>query len=264
LNGIRFRIWTFRTTPLGAEPQNPALAAAAEGRLTGVGKWLKQCKIDKLPHLVNVFMGEMALVGPAPEIPGVAPVPAGDQGAILRLRPGITGAAALAYRCQDEILSRVPNPEAYYIQNILPNKVRINLEYAARATVWTNFKLILAAMRLLPPPVRVSRPGDLRAFDRVSLATPVRLAAGSLPAKAGSSVNISQGGILVRTRCSFPVNSRCELVLGRDENGGNALTAKGTIIRSDEQGTVVRFLKPMKFINYMIVKPKHGNRRQDR
>ena len=98
-------------------------------RITPLGVVLRSTKIDELPQLLNVLVGDMSFVGPRPDVPGFADMLNGESRAILSLRPGITGPATLKYRNEEEILSDQVDPEAYNRQVIWPDKVRINLEY---------------------------------------------------------------------------------------------------------------------------------------
>jgi len=98
-------------------------------RITPLGAFFRRTKIDELPQLWNVFIGDMSFVGPRPDVPGFADRLHGEAHAILSLRPGITGPATLKYRNEEEILSQQPDPESYNLHVIWPDKVTINLDY---------------------------------------------------------------------------------------------------------------------------------------
>jgi lipopolysaccharide/colanic/teichoic acid biosynthesis glycosyltransferase len=98
-------------------------------RITRVGRLLRKSKIDELPQLLNVFLGQMSFVGPRPDVPGYADELSGADRIILTVRPGITGPATLAFRHEEELLARQPDPEAYNRSVIYPEKVRLNREY---------------------------------------------------------------------------------------------------------------------------------------
>ena len=104
-------------------------------RITKVGRWLRKLKLDELPQLINVLIGQMSLVGPRPDVPGFADQLEGDDLIILTIRPGITGPATLAFRDEEGLLAQVDDPEAYNREVIWPEKVRLNREYIATYTV---------------------------------------------------------------------------------------------------------------------------------
>jgi lipopolysaccharide/colanic/teichoic acid biosynthesis glycosyltransferase len=242
-NGKHFRMMKFRTMSMGADRQGPLLTVGQDARITPVGAWLRKYKIDELPQLINVVLGQMGLVGPRPEVPRYVAVYTPDQARVLELRPGITDAASITYRHENDALPRVADPEAFYIENILPNKIRINLEYAAKATLWSNFKVILATLGLLEPPVRVRPSGDRRAFDRIPAAAPAQVSTPTFAEGTLKALDVSQGGALLAPS-GLPVGSPCELVITPVKDAP-PVTTRGTIIRSDEQGTVVRFSQPL-------------------
>lgn len=98
-------------------------------RITTLGRFFRKTKIDELPQLWNVLLGDMSFVGPRPDVPGFADKLQGDERAMLSIRPGITGPATLKYRNEEEFLAEADDPEAYNRDVIWPDKVRINLEY---------------------------------------------------------------------------------------------------------------------------------------
>jgi lipopolysaccharide/colanic/teichoic acid biosynthesis glycosyltransferase len=244
-DGQAFHILKFRTMSMGSDRAGLPITVGQDARITRVGQRLRSWKIDELPQLVNVFRGEMSLVGPRPEVPRYVALYNQDQAKVLLLRPGITDAASIAYRNENEVLRRTEDPEAFYIQNIMPNKIRINLQYAAHATVWTNFKVILATLGLLPPPVRVRQAGDLRAFDRMLLEAPVYLAIGDQPPIEVEAVNISIGGILLKPRPEIALSSTCNLTISHDDLDLVKVIIAGEVIRTDDQGLAIRFSQPM-------------------
>lgn len=98
-------------------------------RITKWGRFFRKTKIDELPQLINVLLGQMSFVGPRPDVPGYADKLEGDDKRVLSIRPGITGPATLAYRNEEEILAAQEDPQKYNDEVIYPDKVRINLEY---------------------------------------------------------------------------------------------------------------------------------------
>ena len=175
-HGHPFRIWKFRTMVVDADRAGRVLTVSGDARITRTGAWLRRWKLDELPQLINVLTGEMGLVGPRPEVPRFVELYTESQRKVLDLRPGVTDLASIAYREESDLLRGAEDPEAFYIGTILPDKIRINLDYAATAGLWRNIKVILATLGLpsagtqVPPSVK--RPaGDgstaqLRLHDR--------------------------------------------------------------------------------------------------
>jgi len=113
-----------------------------DNRITPVGSFLRKWKLDELPELFNVLIGDMSFVGPRPDVPGYADRLGGEDRKILLLRPGVTGPATLKYLDEEEILSRVPDPQRYNDEVIFPDKVRINLTYLAKFSFAGDLKII--------------------------------------------------------------------------------------------------------------------------
>lgn len=123
-----FRICKFRTMtnrPGGGS----MITVAGDARVTKLGKWLRRLKLDELPQLLNVLVGEMSLVGPRPDVPGYLDRLRGNNARLLELRPGITGPATLVFRKEEEMLARTADPQRYNDEIIFPEKVRLNLAY---------------------------------------------------------------------------------------------------------------------------------------
>lgn len=149
--GRPFRIWKFRTMVVDAEHRGRALTVGEDSRITRIGRHLRSTKLDEFPQLLNVVAGEMSLVGPRPEVPRYVERYSEAQRAILGLRPGITDLASIKYRHESELLGQAEDPEATYVNEVLPDKIRINLAYAAGAGVGSDFLVILATLGLFPP-----------------------------------------------------------------------------------------------------------------
>ncbi len=252
-NGHSFRILKFRTMTTGADRVGLPITVGQDARITRVGQWLRRWKMDEFPQLFNVLRGEMSLVGPRPEVPRYVAMYSEEQIKVLLLCPGITDAASIAYRHENEVLQQTGDPETFYIQNIMPNKIRINLQYAAHATVWTNFKVILATLGLLPPPVRVRQAGDLRAFDRIPLEAPTQLKSGDRPPSEVQPINISIGGIFLKLSPEIPVGSICELTIFPGGHEADKVIVEGVVIRTDGQGVAIRFSQPLEPETYKAI-----------
>ena len=144
LNGKLFTMYKFRTMIVGHG--GSSVSVAGESRITPLGRILRKYKLDELPELWNVFIGDMSFVGPRPDIPGYADALVGRDCDILKLRPGITGPASLKYANEEEILAQVENPKEYNDTVIFPDKVRINLDYYRNHSFVGDLKLILATI----------------------------------------------------------------------------------------------------------------------
>jgi lipopolysaccharide/colanic/teichoic acid biosynthesis glycosyltransferase len=141
-NGKLFSVLKIRTMRPSAD-FDTTVTTAKDSRITLLGRLFRKTKIDELPQLVNVLLGQMSFVGPRPDVPGFADQLKGDDRVILTIRPGITGPATLAYRREEEILAAVDDPEDYNLNVIFPEKVRMNREYIEKYSITQDFKYIL-------------------------------------------------------------------------------------------------------------------------
>ena len=144
--GQSFRMWKFRTMVVNAEARGGQLTVGEDKRITGVGKWLRRLKLDELPQLLNVVAGQMSLVGPRPEVRRYTDLYTEDQRRVLDLMPGITDPASIRYRDESALLAQQADPERAYVEQVMPEKIRLNLEYAARANVLTDLGTILTTL----------------------------------------------------------------------------------------------------------------------
>lgn len=140
-HGKLFTIYKFRTMVENSETIGPGHTAKGDPRITPIGRYLRRFKLDELPQLYNVLRGEMSLVGPRPKLPNHDPAPMG-------CRPGITGAATLAFRHESRILCKVPagRIESFYQQYIVPHKLRLDSDYMERATVLSDINVLVATV----------------------------------------------------------------------------------------------------------------------
>lgn len=143
LGGESFDILKFRTMREDAESLGAQLTIGADPRVTRVGKFLRAWKIDELPQLINVLRGEMALVGPRPEVPRYVDLYTPEQRQVLRARPGITDPASIQFRSESEFMARQEDPERYYREVLMPLKLQINLDYLARRTLASDFGILV-------------------------------------------------------------------------------------------------------------------------
>lgn len=120
-----------------------SVSVAGESRITPLGAKLRKYKLDELPELWNVLIGDMSFVGPRPDVPGYADKLVGEDRVILKLRPGITGPASLKYRDEETLLATVEDPIRYNDEVIFPDKVRINKEYYYNWSFWLDIRYIV-------------------------------------------------------------------------------------------------------------------------
>lgn len=143
-HGKPFTIFKFRTMTVGHG--GSSVSVAGESRITPLGAVLRKYKIDELPELWNVLVGDMSFVGPRPDVPGYADRLQGDDREVLELRPGITGPASLKYRNEEELLAAVDNPQEYNDTVIYPDKVRINRYYLHNYSFVSDIKMIVCTV----------------------------------------------------------------------------------------------------------------------
>src|SRR5262249_23330625 len=154
--GKHFRILKFRTMLVSGEMGAVPLTVGRDPRITRVGAWLRKTNLDELPQLINVVLGQLSLVGPRPEVPRYVALYPPEQRRVLDLMPGITDLASIRYRDESELLGAATDAERTYIERIMPEKIRLNLEYAARATVWSDLVVILKTVGILFHPRKPS------------------------------------------------------------------------------------------------------------
>jgi lipopolysaccharide/colanic/teichoic acid biosynthesis glycosyltransferase len=145
LNGKLFIIWKFRTMRAGVPGR--AITAAGDRRLTRVGAFLREFKLDELPQLLNVLKGDMSLIGPRPEVPEYVRYDHPQWMAVLQVKPGITDLATLLHRNEEEILGASADPNTFYRDSVLPAKLRLNLAYLRSRSLWRDLKLIFLTIR---------------------------------------------------------------------------------------------------------------------
>lgn len=147
LHGKPFLMWKFRSMVVDAEKRGKQLTIGQDPRITRVGQWLRKSKLDELPQLFNVIAGDMSLVGPRPEVRRYVELYTPEQRMVLEMKPGITDPASIRYRSESSLLAGSPDPETTYINDIMPEKIRLNLEYARNASVAGDFVVVLKTLR---------------------------------------------------------------------------------------------------------------------
>lgn len=143
-NGRLFTMYKFRSMLVGHG--GSSISIAGESRITPLGAKLRKYKLDELPELWNVLIGDMSFVGPRPDVPGYADMLKGSDREILRLRPGITGPASLKYRNEEELLAKQENPQKYNDEVIFPDKVRINRYYLYHYSFVKDIQIIICTV----------------------------------------------------------------------------------------------------------------------
>ena len=162
-NGRPFRIWKFRTMRAGS--RGSAITASGDARVTRAGAVLRRFKLDELPQLFNVLKGDMSLVGPRPEVPEHVQLEAPVWQAVLQVRPGITDLASLLYRDEEKILGASQDPNTFYRESVLPQKLLLNLAYLRSRSFRQDLRLILMTIRYSSLPGRFDADAVRKAFE---------------------------------------------------------------------------------------------------
>ena len=137
-----FRIFKFRSMRVGADKGSLVTIGGRDPRVTRSGYFIRKFKIDELPQLINVFIGDMSLVGPRPEVRHYVDYWTKEQLRVLDVRPGITAPASIKFRNENELLEKAEDAEKYYIEVIMQEKLRLYLEYVENHSFWYDIKLI--------------------------------------------------------------------------------------------------------------------------
>ena len=141
-----FSIYKFRTMTVDAPERGGQITAGADPRITRSGRWLRKSKFDELPQLFNVFLGDMSLVGPRPEVPKYVEMFRDQYAAILSVRPGLTDPASVKYRNEAELLAASTDPEQEYVERILPDKIALSRDYIERATLAGDLAILFRTL----------------------------------------------------------------------------------------------------------------------
>lgn len=144
-----FRIFKFRSMRVGADKGSLVTVGGRDPRITRSGYFIRKYKLDEFPQLINVFMGQMSLVGPRPEVRHYVNYWTTEQLHVLDVRPGITDPASIKFRNENELMETAENPEEYYINVIMQEKIRLYLEYVNKANLWYDIKLIFNTFKVI-------------------------------------------------------------------------------------------------------------------
>lgn len=145
-HGELFRLLKFRTMRPGSEALGQLTIGGRDPRITGVGYFLRKTKLDELPQLWNVLVGDMSVVGPRPEVPKYVALYSPEQRAVLSVRPGITGMASINYIDENEMLAGAADPEKAYVAVVMPAKLLLDLRYVKEQSIWLDLRIILATV----------------------------------------------------------------------------------------------------------------------
>lgn len=144
-----FRIFKFRSMKEGSDNGSLVTIGERDSRITRSGHFIRKFKLDELPQLINVFMGDMSLVGPRPEVRHYVDYWTPEQMHVLDVRPGITDPASIKFRNENQLLDKADNPEEYYINVIMQEKIRLYLEYVENHSLWYDIKLIFQTIKVV-------------------------------------------------------------------------------------------------------------------
>ena len=145
--GKFFRIFKFRTMVRNADKKGLLTVGGRDPRVTRVGYWLRKYKLDELPQLLNVVGGSMSLVGPRPEVEKYVAMYTPEQRCVLEVKPGITDYASIQYADENNLLAASDNPEQFYIDEIMPAKLRLNLKYIRNKGLVTDIRILFNTAR---------------------------------------------------------------------------------------------------------------------
>ncbi len=142
LNGRDFTLYKFRSMATGSDKKGLLTVGGKDSRITKAGYFIRKYKLDELPQLFNVLKGDMSFVGPRPEVRKYVDMYSEEQRRVLSVRPGITDIASMKYRNENDLLAKAENPEQYYIDVIMPDKLALNLNYIDTRNFFRDIKLI--------------------------------------------------------------------------------------------------------------------------
>ena len=146
-NGIDFRLWKFRTMQTGSDKKGLLTIGGRDSRVTRIGFYLRKYKLDELPQLINVLVGDMSIVGPRPEVRKYVELYTQEQRKVLAVKPGITDYASIEYSNENELLAQSENPEKTYIDEVLPAKLELNMQYIHNMSMITDIQIILNTIK---------------------------------------------------------------------------------------------------------------------
>ena len=148
-NNVDFQLYKFRTMCSGADKGSLITVGGDDARITKVGSFLRKFKIDEFPQFLNILKGEMSIVGPRPEVRKYVDMYTPEQMRVLSVRPGLTDYASIRYVNENELLATSKDPEKTYIEEIMPDKLNLNLKYIDEQSIWVDMKIIFKTMKAI-------------------------------------------------------------------------------------------------------------------
>ena len=142
-NNTDFKMYKFRTMKKDSEKKGFLTIGNNDSRVTRMGYYLRKSKLDELPQLINVLIGDMSLVGPRPEVRMYVNQYTEEQKKVLSVKPGITDQASILYSSESELLAKSSDPEKTYVEEIMPHKLKLNLKYIQQQSLWGDIKILL-------------------------------------------------------------------------------------------------------------------------
>ena len=145
-NGREFKIFKYRTMRVGSDKYSQ-ITVGKDDRITKIGLFLRKYKLDEIPQLINVFIGDMSLVGPRPEVPKYVALYTEEQREILKVRAGITDYASIEFSNENDLLALEEDPEKAYIEKVMPKKIELNKKYLSEISILTDIRIILLTIK---------------------------------------------------------------------------------------------------------------------
>ena len=145
-NGREFKIFKYRTMRVGSDKYSQ-ITVGKDDRITKIGSFLRKYKLDEIPQLINVLIGDMSLVGPRPEVPKYVALYTDEQKEILKVRAGITDYASIEFSNENDLLALEEDPEKAYIEKVMPKKIELNKKYLSEISVLMDIKIILLTIK---------------------------------------------------------------------------------------------------------------------
>ncbi|MBP6313100.1 MAG: sugar transferase [Flavobacteriales bacterium] len=145
-DGKEFGLLKFRTMRVGSEAQGQITIGGRDPRITRIGYFLRKTKLDELPQLINIIKGDMSVVGPRPEVPKYVALYAPEQRKVLTVRPGLSSLASIEYINENEILGQSSDPERTYIEEVMPAKLKLDLQYVREQSLGLDLRIIAGTL----------------------------------------------------------------------------------------------------------------------
>ena len=144
--GKEFKIFKYRTMKVGSDKYSQ-ITVGKDERITKIGSFLRKYKLDEIPQLINVLIGDMSLVGPRPEVPKYVALYTDEQKEILKVRAGITDYASIEFSNENDLLALEEDPEKAYIEKVMPKKIELNKKYLSEISILTDIRIILLTIK---------------------------------------------------------------------------------------------------------------------